>query len=241
MVSEPKWTRDELILACDLVVENGWRQIREHDPRAKTLSDLLRSLRIHPAEKRGPRFRSLGSVSRKTADLVTIHPDYSRDTTRGSKLDREVLADFLATPLEMHMAAIAIQEGVATGELTSELSREAWDIAFVGDVGAKEGGLLATRHLRRERDRKLRSRKIADFLDSHDRVRCQLCAFDFEEVYGSHGHGFIECHHIVPLHASGETTTQLADLILLCSNCHSMIHYRKKWLEPAELRELLER
>jgi len=209
MVSEPKWTRDELILACDLVVENGWRQIREHDPRAKTLSDLLRSLRIHPVEKRGPRFRGLGSVSRKTADLVTIHPDYSRDPTRGSKLDREVLA--------------------------------AWDIAFVGDVGAKEGGLLATRHLRRERDRKLRSRKIADFLDSHDRVRCQLCAFDFEEVYGSHGHGFIECHHVVPLHASGETTTQLTDLILLCSNCHSMIHYRKKWLEPAELRELLER
>lgn len=28
---------------------------------------------------------------------------------------------------------------------------------------------------------------------------CEACSFDFEKVYGAHGKGFIETHHINPL------------------------------------------
>ncbi|SLH34430.1 HNH endonuclease [Mycobacteroides abscessus subsp. abscessus] len=50
----------------------------------------------------------------------------------------------------------------------------------------------------------------------------------------------LECHHIVPLHVSGETVTKLSDLVLLCSNCHRMIHHGSRWLSPEELREVVQ-
>lgn len=45
--TSPPWTRDEVILACDLVVGNGWRELRTGDPRVTELSELLRRLPIH--------------------------------------------------------------------------------------------------------------------------------------------------------------------------------------------------
>ncbi|MCP2280766.1 HNH endonuclease [Nocardia amikacinitolerans] len=240
MVSDPAWTRDELILACDLMMANSWRQVRETDQRAAALSKLLNLLPIHPLESRSPKFRSPGSVSRKTANIETVHPDYKGGKTRGSRLDGEVLADFLSAPEEMHAVADAIRSGVTEGEFSSSASVTiAVDIAFPEGLEYREGRLLAARYFRRERDRRARDRKIADYLTTHDRVRCEICGFDFEEFYGPRGHGYIECHHVVPLHVSGETRTKLGDLILVCSNCHRMIHYGREWLHPDELRGLL--
>lgn len=72
-------------------------------------------------------------------------------------------------------------------------------------------------------------------------MACEGCGFDFGKVYGDRGAGYIECHHAVPLHASGETTTRLKDLVLLCSNYHRMIHRASLWLTPDELRDLVSR
>lgn len=240
MVSDPAWTRDELILACDLVMENDWRQIRENDPRAEDLSSLLKSLPVHPKASRSEKFRSVGSVSRKTADLATIRPDYQGEHTRGSKLGREVLSDFLKAPDEMHLAAEAIRKVAMANEFVEPLPKANFDVVLIGDTEFREGGLLATRYFCRERDPRLRAEKIADFLATEDRVRCEVCGFDFEEVYGKHGAGYIECHHVVPLHVSGEKLNRASDVILLCPNCHRMIHYRQPWLRPEELRALLD-
>jgi predicted HNH restriction endonuclease len=35
------------------------------------------------------------------------------------------------------------------------------------------------------------------------------------------------------------TKTKLADLALVCSNCHRMIHRRARWLTIDELRDLV--
>ena len=69
---------------------------------------------------------------------------------------------------------------------------------------------------------------------------CEACGFDFEQVYGEHGKGFIECHHTKPVSElkAGEKT-KLSDLALVCSNCHRMIHRRRPWLSVSELGELL--
>jgi hypothetical protein len=39
--ASPPWTRDEVILACDLVVANGGHELRTGDPRVTELSELL--------------------------------------------------------------------------------------------------------------------------------------------------------------------------------------------------------
>ncbi|WP_165960845.1 HNH endonuclease [Actinocrispum wychmicini] len=229
---DPAWVWDELVLACDLVAHNGWHELPVEDPRVIGLSQLLRSLPIHPVALRGPRFRSPDSVRRKMADIATRHPNSRRRPTNGGKLDLEVLGAFLEHPGEMHAIAELIRTGAQTDEF-DELPRD--DI----DARAMEGRLLERRHLRRERDPRLRERKIRAVLDRDGRLECEVCSFDFERTYGPRGAGYAECHHVIPLHASGETVTRLRDLAVLCANCHRMIHRGTRWLTVDELRELV--
>lgn len=55
---------------------------------------------------------------------------------------------------------------------------------------------------------------------------CCVCGFNFEDFYGDYGKGYIEIHHIVPLHSLDEEVTinPKTDLIPLCANCHRIIH-----------------
>lgn len=57
---------------------------------------------------------------------------------------------------------------------------------------------------------------------------CEGCHFDFALVYGSAGTRYIDAHHLVPLHAlAGEGPRRMdpdKDFVVLCANCHRMIH-----------------
>lgn len=50
---------------------------------------------------------------------------------------------------------------------------------------------------------------------------------------------YLDCHHIVPLHVVGIRVTRLADLALLCANCHRKIHVRAPRLSPEQLRQMI--
>ncbi len=106
-------------------------------------------------------------------------------------------------------------------------------------ASAPEGKILASAHIRRERSRPLRQAKIRSV---HGQPVCEACGFDFQVAYGDRGAGFIECHHLKPLHElrPGDETT-LEDLALLCANCHRMIHSARPWLTVVDLRELVGR
>ena len=101
-----------------------------------------------------------------------------------------------------------------------------------------EEGKLRTRfHKVRERNTKTVKKKKEDFLKKNGRLYCEVCGFDFVKEYGSRGDGFIECHHTKFLSDYDEPTkTSIADLVLLCSNCHRMIHRKKPWLSVNELK-----
>jgi 5-methylcytosine-specific restriction protein A len=235
---EPTWARDELILACDLVRDNGWKGMGPNDPRVQELSDLLQQLPINPMEMRGPKFRNPNGVSRKTWDIATHHPDYTGAPTNAGAADLEVLRDFLDREAAMRQTAQLIREGMSSGELV-DASEALVDVDDLGDGEAAEGRLLERRHFARERDRTLRDKKIAHHLRSHNHLAYEICGFDFRAVYGDHGGGYIECHHITPLHVSGQTKTKLSDLVLICANCHRMIHRRNPWLTADQLRALV--
>lgn len=108
------------------------------------------------------------------------------------------------------------------------------------DMAASEGRLLIRRHVARERDRRLRQRKIQAVQLSGKVLACEACGFDFAQTYGERGRGYIECHHVIPLYMTGTRTTRLDDLSLLCANCHRMIHARPPWPTPVELRTLID-
>ncbi|MEV7548482.1 HNH endonuclease [Amycolatopsis sp. NPDC089917] len=232
----PVWLEAELVLACDVVARNDWRLVRSHDPRAVELSRLLQSLPLHPLESRGPTFRNPNSVQRKTSDIATQHPAYTGKPTRGGKLDREILQAFLDHPAEMHAQAEAIRGGITTGTL-SELPLAA---DLDEEEAISEGRALLLLHLRRERNPRLRAKKLETVLAARGSLECEVCGFDFERTYGDRGARYAEVHHVVPLHVTGATTTRLQDLAVLCANCHRMIHRGRQWLTPPELRDLVE-
>ncbi|MFJ6754357.1 HNH endonuclease [Streptomyces sp. NPDC091273] len=240
----PAWTWDELLLACALVVKNGWRELRAGDPAVTDLSGLLRALPL--PERTGladrlPEYRSAGSVSRKTTDLASNHPDYPGKPTKGGKLDKLIIKEFLAREASMLQAAQAIETGIGSGQLA--LIPEQPDEADEDGTTAAEGRLLARWAISRERNPMLRKRKIDQVRKLGLPLRCAVCTFDFHSAYGALGNGYIEVHHVLPLHISGPRETNLNDLALLCANCHRMCHRGHQgasWRTPDELKTEME-
>ncbi len=220
-------------------MKNGWRELRTGDREVQELSELLRSLPIHSPEALAlPSFRSPDSVSRKTTDFMTNHRLYPGKATRCGKPTLLMIEAFTEREAEMLQAAAAIEEGIASGEL-HRIPKQPDEVDDTGAT-AIEGRLLVRRALARERDPKLRSMKIKQVRSRREQLRCEVCAFDFSLTYGELGEGYIEVHHITPLHISGTRETKLDDLACLCANCHRMCHRSRpgeSWRTPAALRE----
>ncbi len=103
-----------------------------------------------------------------------------------------------------------------------------------------EGKLLLKLHLQRERNPKLIRNAKKNFLDKNGRLYCEICGFDFNEKYGELGKNYIEAHHMIPVSTMAEgEKTKIEDIVMVCSNCHSMIHRKKPWLNKTELKKLL--
>ncbi|MFH8575871.1 HNH endonuclease [Streptomyces zaomyceticus] len=238
-MAQISWGRDELLLACALVMENGWRELRQNDVRVLELSNLLRSLPLHTNAAADSRFRSRNSVSRKTTDIATAHPDHAGGATKGGRPTQNIVADFLADPEGMLAAARALRAGIASGEL-HRTPAQPDEVDEDGESTAREGRLLVRLALHRERDRGLRNRKIQQVRKLNEPIRCTACTFDFGVIYGPLGTDYIEVHHITPLHVVGLSETRLEDLALLCANCHRMCHRNyagETWRTPDDLRE----
>jgi 5-methylcytosine-specific restriction protein A len=228
------WTWEEIVLACDLAAQNGWRQLDESDSRVRELSSLLQKMSIHPLDARLPSFRNFAGVAQKTRNITTVHPDYVGRPSNGNKLDREVLLEFLDDPQRMHGYAQSLRQAAADDEPENAPQ-------LIGDEeeSVLEGRYLLRIHRVRERNPALRAKKIRTVRARGEPLVCEACGFDFGKTYGDRGQGFIECHHVEPLHQTRERSTTINDLALLCSNCHRMIHRKPPWPTPAQLRDLI--
>jgi 5-methylcytosine-specific restriction protein A len=147
--------------------------------------------------------------------------------------ERLVWQRFADQPAELHAVAQAIAREAVT-VTPAEIAAAADDGS--DDVAFPEGRVLLSVHRRHER--RGARRKKRQVLSATGRLACEACGFDFASAYGELGEGFAECHHTRPL-AEGPRKTRLADLAVVCSNCHRMIHRRSPLLTVCELRELL--
>lgn len=104
-----------------------------------------------------------------------------------------------------------------------------------------EGKEALKEHIRRERNQLLITRAKQKFKETHNgRLYCEACGFDFTKKYGELGEGFIEAHHSKPVsQMKPNEQTKLEDIVMLCSNCHSMIHRYKPWLYKDDLKKLI--
>jgi hypothetical protein len=105
-------------------------------------------------------------------------------------------------------------------------------LAFDEDESVLEGKVRQADVRRRVRSRRLREAAMQHF-GQEGRLICAACEFDFEDVYGERGAGYIEVHHIKPIFMYEEGDLEqtideaLENLAPLCSNCHRMVHRRR--------------
>jgi 5-methylcytosine-specific restriction protein A len=225
----PDWTRDETLLALDLLYRHGTPIYRGHDD-VIALSALLRSASIHPPAGRRPSFRNPDGVALKLQNLFS-----AIDPTRGlssSALDRQLVAEYpRARATELATLASLIRDAIACGEQAE---------AFPEDEVFAEGQLLTSWH--RSRDRRLRKKLLGQTAD--DQLVCAVCGFVGPPLERPLRESFFEAHHIRPLaEFKGRTSTRVGDLSLLCAGCHRFVHrliaIRKRWVSIPEARASL--
>jgi|SRR5665647_1222719 len=102
------------------------------------------------------------------------------------------------------------------------------------DISVAEGELKLVSHLVRERNPKIIGEKKREAIRNGN-LKCEVCSFSFIETFKVE---FIECHHINPISTTGARETTLADLTLVCANCHRMLHtkFDRQYLTINELR-----
>lgn len=236
MSRNPPWQRDELILALDLYFKGGRVQLGQEDPRVIELSKLLRSLPIHRERDRDSRFRSVNSVSMKLGNFRSLDPEYTGvGLSQVAKGDQQIWTEFAGSREQLSEVAAAIRSTYSEVSIDG-LSEE----ADIDEEERREGRVLIRVHKQRERNRSLVQRKKEKVLAETGRLACEVCSFDFEEVYGEHGRGFVECHHLTPLaELRAGQKTRLSDLAIVCANCHRMIHRGPELLTPEDLGQMM--
>lgn len=103
-----------------------------------------------------------------------------------------------------------------------------------------EGATNYRTHRSYERDSKIsRKAKVKRFAET-GRLECEVCGFDFFATYGEIGLGYIEAHHRIPVSQLGaKQKTKIADLALVCSNCHRILHRYNTGKTVEELRTII--
>lgn len=239
-MSEPRnpvWSRDEIILALDIYLRRRNHLPGDNDPEVVTLSSILQKM-AGPDAARFKNFRSPSAVVMKLANIQSIDPAYTQSGKKGleggGRGDGAVWADFAGRPEELQQTALAIRTAVAGSHV---LDRDGGDDGEDEDEAA-EGRILAQMHKRRERSRKLVTRKKKSVLNQTGKLACEGCGFEFK-AYGSRGDGFIEVHHVRPVHElrPGDKT-HLKELVILCANCHRIVHRQRPWLTLDELKQI---
>jgi len=212
----PSWTRDELIMALDLYMRYNPSRIAKNHPEIITLSKVLKALPLHKNIADRKSFRNPNSVYMKLQTFMRCDPRIkTTGLTHVNKLERTIWQEFSQDLETLNKIALAIRS-LANSSVVKSLV-----ILCEEEDDVPEGKVLFRLHRKYESIRKLLQKKKADARI----LKCELCSFDFGQKYGPLGKGYIECHHTIPLSKLRPgRKARLSDLVLVCSNCHKILH-----------------
>jgi len=236
-MSNPDWTRDELILLIELYHRLEGRHISPKSPAIVELSHLLNELPIHSPSVRDYRFRNADGVAMKLRNLQRLDPkSAAAGLSRGGQLEAVVWDEFREDQPALMGTARAIR--ACYRDLLTHPSPQC-PVTVLPD-GYEEGAILARVHVLRERNVTVVRRKKLEAVRRSGCLKCEICGFDFCRAYGELGDGYGECHHTVPLATlNHRRAIRLGDLAIVCANCHRMLHRGVKWLLVEELRVIV--
>lgn len=218
----PDWTRDELILALDLYFRVDPSHVSKTHPEIIALSKLLNDLPVDRGMMADEHFRNPNGVYMKLCNFLRLDPSYTgKGLVAGSHLDETIWDEFAANRELLTKTSAAIRRTYhderAAAFRTSTIDEPEEEF--------REGKILTRLHKVRERNPHLVQRKKEAIRAKTGTLCCEVCDFNFAEVYGVLGEGFAECHHIRPLsELTTSKTTRLDELAIVCANCHRMLH-----------------
>lgn len=232
----PDWVRDELILALDIYLRYAGNPPRKGSAEIDELSETLNRLARYLGITRGDRFRNINGVYMKLMNFRRFDPVFTQagkvGLSRGGKAEEDVWNEFAGDPERCHEVAETVRQVLASAQEGETVAEPAGDLI----EEAEEGRVVSAMHRRYERNPALVEAKKRRALAKLGKLACEACGFDFRERYGERGEGFIECHHVKPVHAlKPGDKTKVEDLRLLCSNCHRMVHAKRPWLTIEQL------
>ncbi len=236
----PDWIRDELIVALRFYVERNGNPPGQKSQDIHDLTAALNKLGTRLGLFSGDDNRNAYSVYKKLMNFRQFDDRYQSQGKAGvtpkGKREAEVWQEFAKDPVRLSQTADAILALIDTDD-----QLESSGLEDDGDIEASEGKLVTRTHRARERSASIVKRKKQKVREKmNGRLACEVCGFDFRQRYGERGDGFIECHHTSPVsELRPGQKTRLADLALVCANCHRMIHAGRPWLTPEELRQRL--
>ncbi|MFZ4968766.1 HNH endonuclease [Pseudomonas sp. Mn2068] len=237
--SNPAWSRDELVLALDLYLRHRTKLPGKDHPEVQALSQSLNLIGNATGVSKNQSFRNANGVYMKLNNFRRWDPSYTDSgrtgLAKGNKDEELVWREFANDPQRLAEVVMAITAHVESPAPTS-INLSADDDP--GFFEAEEGKVLTRVHRVRERDKNLVKRKKEEALKKHGILQCEACGFNFSKTYGPEAEGIIDVHHTKPLHTlQPGDKTKLADLALLCANCHRVVHSQRRWLQVAEVQK----
>lgn len=231
----PKWTKDETILALDLyfyfdgkIPDSTHKQILE-------LSTLLRQMPLHPLEIRKDSFRNPDGVAFKLQNIRQVATGKGLDNT--SQMDKSVWAEFGTSPELVKELANRIKKGISIIGSHSEVDSDIDD-----DEAFQEGKIITALHKKRDRAPGIR-RKMIKERKKNGALSCDICGTKSNWTPLGSEECIFECHHIVPLSEGEVRNTIISDMSLLCASCHRGIHSfivkSKIWITPQDIKNKL--
>lgn len=167
----PPWLRDELILCLDVYLK---LKLQTPDPNLSVVKDLsaaLRSLADRLNIKRAKNYRTPASVVMKMMNFRSIDPEYrGAGLEAAGKGDRLVWDEFVEDKEKLSKTAKAIRRVLSDKTFAPPENQNS---PYGED--ASEGRILTILHRKRERNRKIITRKKEQFLLRHGRLFCEAC------------------------------------------------------------------
>jgi len=232
----PNWEKEELILALDLYFKLKPNQFEETNSQVIELSRLLNKMADILNLQKTEKFRNPVGVKSKLNNFLFL--DTGKGRSNVGTNDRMIWKEFSKKQENLLQEAKIIRQGIEEKNIPLQSSQSLMDQEA---SEFPEGNIRYYMHKKRERNTKF-VRQIKNNAEKKGLLHCEVCGFDFYFIYGNVGKGFIECHHLKPLseYDPNEKTSK-ENLVLICSNCHKMVHKYRPWLGRNDLKKILQK
>ena len=210
-MSSSAFTRDEVILALDVLYSSEMQRVSADSEEIADLSALLNRLPIHPIENRRVDFRTgTGITAQLNRFRRSLFSGINKDNV--GPLFFKVNFEFENRIEELHKIAKAIRRNEPYYSLRFGSRSE--------DIGFPEGVLLGHLH------RMIEVRVTAKFdLANH----CEICNLRPELCYIP-CKGLLQPHLIVPpVDLNGKKKYGPESFITVCPTCHAVLHRIRPW------------